>query len=523
MEKTSVSDWTQLCDIDSDHFIARQGTAWTDGVYLKSFREYGTPSARRFCAIWHANTQHDRSSWWTDFTHDQYQVQYTAETTKPFWHPNYVTESEDFKVTATFGDRYISPSFSAMHGLSASDLSTEFQNQKAQGRYLIHLSGAGSGTDARFIAIWAENDQPEARTWRATGTATGFRDNTAALSNVDSAVQSFMQAQGVRQAQVSIGKSGNILLERAYSWSESDRTTTQPEHRFLLASVSKMFCEAAIQSLYDSKKLSSGDKVFPKLGYTSTPADTRINDITVQELLDHTGGFDQAFTQDAVFLMRDIARARGGTSPANMKDITDFVYTKKLDYDPGTLACTDPNTGAKTFCYSNQGYIILAALVEVVSGKTYMDFIKGSILDSLDVQLWTTSAQDHASDPVIQENILTGLSALQPQSDAPVASIFGGDGMVKEAAVGPSSLASSASTLVKFLAKHAAWGNGPRSPGSGRDGRMSGVRTYVQSREDGLDLAFTVNTEEFTDNWADTMFWNAASQISTWLNTGPVS
>jgi len=148
---------------------------------------------------------------------------------------------------------------------------------------------------------------------------------------------------------------------------------------------------------------------------------------------------------------------------------------------------------------------------------------RGSILDGLDVQLWTTAAQDHASDPVSQENILTGPSALQPQSDAPVACIFGGDGMVKEAAVGPSSLASSASTLVKFLAKHAAWGNGPRSPGSSRNGRMSGVRTYVESRGDGLDWAFTVNTDEFTDNWADTMFWNGVSQINLWLNTGPVS
>ena len=443
--------------------------------------------------------------------------------TKPYWHPNYVTESEDFKVTATFGDRYISPSFLARHGLSPSDLSAEFQNQKAQGRYLIHLSGAGSGTNARFIGIWAENDQPEARTWRATGTATGFRDNTAALLNVDNVVQSFMQAQGVRQAQVSIGKSGKILLERAYSWSEPDRTTTQPEYRFLLASVSKMFCEATIQNLYDSTTLSPGDKVFPKLGYTSTPADIRINEITVQELLDHTGGFNQDFTQDAVFLMRDIARARGGTIPADMKDITDFIYTRRLDYDPGILACTDPDTGARSYCYSNQGYIILAALVEIVSGKTYMDFIKGSILDGLDVQLWTTAAPDHASDPISQENILTGPSALQPQSDALVASIFGGDGMVKKAAIGPSSLASSASTLVKFLAKHAAWGNGPRSPGSSRNGRMSGVRTYVESRGDGLDWAFTVNTDEFTDNWTDTMFWNVASQINAWLNTGPVS
>lgn len=293
MEKIAVSNWTQLCGIDSNDFTARQGTAWTEGVYLKSFREYGTPSARRFCAIWHENKQHDRSSWWTGLTHDQYQVRFTAEATKPYWHPGYVTESEDFEITATFGDRYISPSFSAKHGLSASDLSLEFQNQQAEGRYLIHLSGAGSGTDARFIGIWAENDQPEERTWRATGTATGFRDNNAALSNVDNAVQFFMQAQGVRQTQVSIGKSGTILLERAYSWSEPARTTTQPEHRFLLASVSKMFCEAAIQNLYDSKTLSPDDKVFPKLGYTSTPADTRINGITVQELLDHTGGFDQ--------------------------------------------------------------------------------------------------------------------------------------------------------------------------------------------------------------------------------------
>jgi hypothetical protein len=78
---------------------------------------------------------------------------------------------------------------------------------------------------------------------------------------------------------------------RGYTWAEAGYRITQPSDRFLLASRSKMFLEAAVQSLYDAKKLTPDTKVYPLLGF-SHPADPRSDTITIQQHLDHMGGYD---------------------------------------------------------------------------------------------------------------------------------------------------------------------------------------------------------------------------------------
>jgi len=64
-----------------------------------------------------------------------------------------------------------------------------------------------------------------------------------------------MQANAVHAAQFTLSKNGSVLLARAYTWAEPGYRLTQPSDRFLLASVSKMFCEQAIQTLYNSGQL----------------------------------------------------------------------------------------------------------------------------------------------------------------------------------------------------------------------------------------------------------------------------
>jgi len=104
-----------------------------------------------------------------------------------------------------------------------------------------------------------------------------------------------MQEKGVRAASLTIGKNGKIVLSRGYTWAEPDYAITQPGTLFRLASVSKMFTSAAIYELLQANKVSATDKVFPMLGLTplagQTP-DPQLKDITVQNLIDHKGGWD---------------------------------------------------------------------------------------------------------------------------------------------------------------------------------------------------------------------------------------
>ena len=135
-----------------------------------------------------------------------------------------------------------------------------------------------------------------------------------------------MKVNGVRQAQFTVGKNGNILLQKEYSWSEATRHTTATNDVFLLASISKASLEATVQTLYNSDKLTSSTKIYPLLGYTNTP-DPRLQEITVDQLLNHTGGLnDSQSSFDPAYSMREIAHAENtGANPASVENIVNYM------------------------------------------------------------------------------------------------------------------------------------------------------------------------------------------------------
>ena len=89
-----------------------------------------------------------------------------------------------------------------------------------------------------------------------------------------------------------------------------------------------------------------------------------------------------------------------------------------------------------------------------------------------------------------------GLSALLIRSPAQVPSVFGGDGMVKETAIGSCGLAASATALTQFISRNAAWGIGRRNF-SARSGSTPGASTVAQSLKSGTDWALVMNSRNF--------------------------
>jgi CubicO group peptidase (beta-lactamase class C family) len=210
--------------------------------------------------------------------------------------------------------------------------------------------------------------------------------------------------------------------------------------------LSKMFLEAAIQTLYTSGKLLSSTTVYPLLGYKSTP-DPRLQQITVDQLLSHYGGLNVAVSNfDPVYSMRQIALAQHtGSAPAKVKDVVEYMSKYTLDSDPGT-----------EYAYSNYGYLLLSYVIEKVTGKAYYDYLNQAVLvpGGFDVRKWNTPASAHVNDPVTQESQYTGLNAMTPLSSINISAIYGGDGMVKEDTYAAASLAASATTLVNFIHTH---------------------------------------------------------------------
>lgn len=445
MEQISVGNWYQKCGLTEAQYSTENSNAIANRFILKSFTEYGTASSRQYCGIWYYNDQFDKYTAFSALSYGDYQNTFNSETTKPFWRPSYVTVSEDHTISAEFTDTDVGVWY-ARHGLTGQDLQTVNTQQVAANRYIISLQGGGTGDQAQFAAIWAEHDIATPRSWRTTGTVTGFTNNANAISNSDTIVESFMKQNGIRQMQFSVGKNGKLIMERAYSWSESTRATTSPSDTFLLASLSKIFVEATIQHLYNIGKLNSTTRAYPLLGYTNT-FDPRLATITVQELLDHTGGLDDSISGfDPTYQMREIALVQSnGARPATVKDVVDYMSKKELDFTPGAY-----------YAYSNYGYLLLSYVVKHVTGVEYYEFLESSILTpgNYDVIRWEASPASHVGDPVTQESQYTGLSALQPLFQFPVAQIFGGDGMYKDSAYGPAALAASASTMASFINTH---------------------------------------------------------------------
>ena len=445
MEQNGVTNWYQKCGLSQSDYGNELDNAQNNRYILKSFTEYGDASDRQFCGVWYYNDHFDKYTAWVDESYSDYQATFNTETTKPYWRPTYLSVSEDHQISSEFVDTDVG-SWVARHGMTGSDLQSEYETQQAQGRYIIHLQGGGTGNNANFAALWAEQDIPTPRSWQVVGSVTGFQDNSAAETGADSLMENFMKTNGVRQAQFTIGKNGNILLQKAYSWSENTRPTTATDDVFLLASISKAFLEAAVQTLYNSGKLTSGTRVYPLLGYTNTP-DPRLQKITVDELLNHAGGLNDTKSGfDPTYSMRLIANAENtGGAPASIKNIVDYMSRYTLDFDPGTGTA-----------YSNYGYMLLSYVVENVTGMDYYTYLSQAVLSpgGYDVRKWVTEQSAHVNDRVTQESQYTGLSALQPQSSNLVADIFGGDGQYKEDCYGEAALAASATTLIDFIHTH---------------------------------------------------------------------
>ncbi|KAI9869219.1 MAG: hypothetical protein M1813_000007 [Trichoglossum hirsutum] len=496
-------------------FQYQNAQARSNKMALHSFAIYGSLSDRRYAAVWHSNPGYVKWHIHLSDTASGYQKSFNAETSLPWYRPAYVTLSSDQTYCSMFKDDMVG-AWVARHGMTSDEYQAEFDKQVAGGLYPINVQGGGSGGNTRYAAIFAGNDIPLSRQWTVTGAA------VPALSGFDQALKTFMQANAVRAAQLTIAKNGVTKLARAYTWAESGYRITQPLDRFLLASCSKIFLEAAVQSLYDAHRITPTTTVYPLLGF-SNPADSRSNSITIQQLLDHMGGYDDTATGsrfDPTYSMRQIALSLNLPGAATKHDIAQYMYARPLDFAPGS------NTK-----YSNYGYLLASLVVEKITNTDFFAYVYSNLLQPAsitEVEVWSTStgASPRPANQVVHEDQGLGLSALEPHSATLVPFVYGGDGEIKEVGVACAGIAASATALTQFIHRHAVWGNGPRSGNGGnwtstRTGSTPGTMTLASSRGDGIDWAYTINTRDMPPQPAPTLD-NMVQTITALLDSGVV-
>ena len=236
-----------------------------------------------------------------------------------------------------------------------------------------------------------------ANTWNSTQTANGSCDNTvisgwqssppavglgstSSTTSYDSVITALMTKYQVPGGAVAVINNGKLVLARGYGLSDTGNSLiAHPDSLFRVASVSKQITSAVVLTLIQNGKLALTDKPFAMLGFTpdpKRPQTAALANITIQELLQHTGGWSRETgcsncgnEGDPMFESEAISAAQGIAAPPNCDHIIEYMLSQPVYWTPGTV-----------YDYSNFGYCVLGAVIEKVTGKTYAKYATSSVL-----------------------------------------------------------------------------------------------------------------------------------------------
>jgi CubicO group peptidase (beta-lactamase class C family) len=193
-------------------------------------------------------------------------------------------------------------------------------------------------------------------------------------SLIEKEAKEFLQQWNLAGMTMSIVKDGKLVYANGFGF--SDVESKQPVsvgQLFRVASISKLITAVAIMKLVEKKSISLESKVFGPQGLVKDPIfnsvkDKRLYKITVRHLLSHAGGWSVHYG-DPAFNSLVILEKTGETGSATMDSYCRFVVSRKLHFEPGTRSS-----------YSNMGYMFLGMVIEAVTGESYEDFVRNSVL-----------------------------------------------------------------------------------------------------------------------------------------------
>jgi CubicO group peptidase (beta-lactamase class C family) len=148
-------------------------------------------------------------------------------------------------------------------------------------------------------------------------------------------------------------RNGATIVERSYGMANRETGIRADANTvYNLGSITKQFTAAAVLRLEEQGKLRTTDSIgrfFP-----SAPADKR--GITLHQLLTHTAGFNSDY------------------SPS------DYEETSRTEYVRRMFAAPLRSAPGSAFFYANSGYSLLAAIVEIVTGRDYETALRELVL-----------------------------------------------------------------------------------------------------------------------------------------------
>src|SRR5918992_6337575 len=193
----------------------------------------------------------------------------------------------------------------------------------------------------------------------------------------DQIIPELMRKYAIPGGAVAVLRDGKLIYARGFGYANAEsKTPVQPDALFRIASVSKPITGVAIMKLVEEGKLTLDDRVAPFIAHL-TPAqgatvDPRWQQVTIRQLLNHTGGWDRDKPNggfDPMFRPAIAAAAVNAPAPASAETVIRYMKGMPFDFNPG-----------ERHVYSNFGYAILGRVIERLSGMPYEEYVRTRVL-----------------------------------------------------------------------------------------------------------------------------------------------
>ena len=217
------------------------------------------------------------------------------------------------------------------------------------GRTAAMLLGGGDGTPARAEGVGVTVIPAPLEPWP---------EGRLAEAEIRSAIDARAAAAAGRDdfsGAVLVMRGDRVFYQKAFGEAEhSFHVPNNLETRFNIASMGKMFTAVAIAQLVEAGKLRFEDTLARVL--PDYPNAEAARTITIHQLLTHQAGLGGFFDRPGYDRRKDYPTAAS---------LLDVFAREPLAYEPGTRSA-----------YSNEGFVVLGAVIERVSGENYYDYIR---------------------------------------------------------------------------------------------------------------------------------------------------
>jgi CubicO group peptidase (beta-lactamase class C family) len=174
---------------------------------------------------------------------------------------------------------------------------------------------------------------------------------------IDQYIQTVMKERQIPGLALLIARDGKIVRAKGYGFSNVElQAPVKPETLFQSGSMGKQFTATAVMKLVEQGKVQLDD---PLTKYFKDAPPSWKN-VTVRELLSHTGGFTDYPKNFNFHLDR------------TEDELLKVVESLPLAFPPGTK-----------WSYANLGYLTLGVLIHRVSGQFYGDFLRDQVFEPL--------------------------------------------------------------------------------------------------------------------------------------------